>query len=152
MTTGKGIYLASEHSKSAAYVRCGKLKSKSIGVMFLAEAALGKAHSIMRDDPSLVTPPKGQPPRCMATALLSALCGRKCSTVTKELNLRMACADTRRWHALGMWVQRFRSGLMSCVCSLRQATTAWWRVAGGSRTPAAMPPSNWTASPSPCPR
>lgn len=58
--TGKGIYLASEHSKSAAYVRCGKLKGKAVGVMFLAEAALGKEHGIVRDDPSLLAPPKGE--------------------------------------------------------------------------------------------
>jgi hypothetical protein len=28
-------------------------------VLFLAEAALGEEHSIVRDDPSLVSPPKG---------------------------------------------------------------------------------------------
>ena len=57
---GKGIYLASELSKSAGYTQCGQLKGKSIGVLFLAEAALGKEHGIVRDDSSLVAPPKGE--------------------------------------------------------------------------------------------
>jgi Poly(ADP-ribose) polymerase catalytic domain len=56
---GKGIYLASELCKSAGYTQCGTLKGKSVGVLFLAEAALGKEHGIVRDDPSLVAPPKG---------------------------------------------------------------------------------------------
>jgi Poly(ADP-ribose) polymerase catalytic domain len=56
---GKGIYLASELSKSAGYTQCGQQKGKPIGVLFLAEAALGKEHGIVRDDPSLVAPPKG---------------------------------------------------------------------------------------------
>jgi len=52
---GKGIYLASENGKSANYVGC----SGNIGIMFLAEATLGKEHHIDRDDSSLVAPPKG---------------------------------------------------------------------------------------------
>jgi len=52
---GKGIYLASENGKSAGYVGwAGKT-----GVMFLAEAALGKEHTITRDDSSLRAAPKG---------------------------------------------------------------------------------------------
>ena len=52
---GKGIYLASENGKSINYMGwAGKT-----GVMFLAEAALGKQHSITSDDSSLVKPPKG---------------------------------------------------------------------------------------------
>src|SRR5262249_45158746 len=52
---GKGIYLASENGKSAGYVGW----AGSTGVMFLAEAALGKEHTITRDDSSLKAAPKG---------------------------------------------------------------------------------------------
>ena len=53
---GRGIYLASENSKSAGYVCCAP---GNIGMMFLAEAALGKEHHINRDDSSLREAPKG---------------------------------------------------------------------------------------------
>ncbi|KAM4650918.1 protein mono-ADP-ribosyltransferase PARP3 isoform 1-T3 [Discoglossus pictus] len=53
---GRGIYFASENSKSAGYV--GRT-SKNLGIMFLNEVALGKEHHITRDDPSLRSPPKG---------------------------------------------------------------------------------------------
>jgi poly [ADP-ribose] polymerase 2/3/4 len=53
---GKGIYLASENGKSINYMGWA---SGGQGVMFLAEAALGKEHSITRDDSSLKAPPKG---------------------------------------------------------------------------------------------
>lgn len=56
---GKGIYFASEHSKSAGYVGPANFKGKSTAVMFLAEVALGKEHSITRDDSSLKVAPKG---------------------------------------------------------------------------------------------
>ena len=56
---GKGIYLASEHGKSAGYVGTANFKGKSTAVMFLAEAALGNEHSITRDDSSLKCAPKG---------------------------------------------------------------------------------------------
>lgn len=52
---GKGIYLASENGKSVNYVGW----SGNTGVMFLAEAALGKEHTITRDDSSLKAAPKG---------------------------------------------------------------------------------------------
>src|SRR5262249_16299136 len=52
---GKGIYLASENGKSAGYVGW----SGTTGVMFLAEAALGREHTITRDDSSLRAAPKG---------------------------------------------------------------------------------------------
>jgi poly [ADP-ribose] polymerase len=52
---GKGIYLASENGKSAGYVGW----SRSNGVMFLAEAALGREHTITRDNWSLKAAPKG---------------------------------------------------------------------------------------------
>ena len=52
---GRGIYLASENGKSVHYVGW----SGSTGVMFLAEAALGKEHSITKDDSRLKAPPKG---------------------------------------------------------------------------------------------
>jgi poly [ADP-ribose] polymerase len=52
---GKGIYLASENGKSAGYVGW----SGSTGVMFLAEAALGRERTITRDDSSLRAAPKG---------------------------------------------------------------------------------------------
>ena len=52
---GKGIYLASENGKSYQYVG----RSRDIGIMFLAEGALGKEHHITRDDSSLVQAPKG---------------------------------------------------------------------------------------------
>jgi poly [ADP-ribose] polymerase 2/3/4 len=52
---GKGIYLASENGKSLGYVGW----AGSTGVMFLAEAALGKEHTITRDNSSLKAAPKG---------------------------------------------------------------------------------------------
>lgn len=56
---GKGIYLASEQSKSAGYVRPGKQGGRTVGVMFLVQAALGKQHTIEKDDWQLQAPPKG---------------------------------------------------------------------------------------------
>ncbi|RLV99526.1 hypothetical protein DV515_00009665 [Chloebia gouldiae] len=53
---GKGIYFASENSKSACYVGC---TSKNIGIMFLTEVALGKPYRITCDDPTLCQPPAG---------------------------------------------------------------------------------------------
>ncbi|XP_061689209.1 protein mono-ADP-ribosyltransferase PARP3 isoform X2 [Syngnathoides biaculeatus] len=52
---GRGIYFASENSKSACYVRT----SKNTGVMFLSEVALGKEHTITKDDCSLKKAPAG---------------------------------------------------------------------------------------------
>ncbi|XP_070814565.1 protein mono-ADP-ribosyltransferase PARP3 [Chaetodon trifascialis] len=52
---GRGIYFASENSKSAGYVRT----SKNTGVMFLSEVALGKEKTITRDDSSLKKAPPG---------------------------------------------------------------------------------------------
>ncbi|XP_041318849.1 protein mono-ADP-ribosyltransferase PARP3 isoform X3 [Pyrgilauda ruficollis] len=53
---GKGIYFASENSKSACYVGC---TSKNVGIMFLTEVALGKPYRITCDDPTLCQPPAG---------------------------------------------------------------------------------------------
>ncbi|KAH0630023.1 hypothetical protein JD844_012584 [Phrynosoma platyrhinos] len=53
---GKGLYFASENSKSAGYV-CPT--SKKVGIMFLNEVALGKEYHILHDDPSLRKPPDG---------------------------------------------------------------------------------------------
>ena len=53
---GKGIYTASENGKSINYMGWA---SGGIGVMFLAEVALGKEHSITKDDCSLKAAPKG---------------------------------------------------------------------------------------------
>jgi len=52
---GKGIYFASENSKSAGYVGC----AGNTGIMFLSEVALGKEHHITSDDSSLEAPPPG---------------------------------------------------------------------------------------------
>lgn len=52
---GKGIYLASENGKSVNYVGW----AGTTGCMFLAEAALGKEHTITRDDSSLKAAPPG---------------------------------------------------------------------------------------------
>ncbi|CAI8044263.1 Protein mono-ADP-ribosyltransferase PARP3 [Geodia barretti] len=52
---GRGIYFASECSKSAAYVR----RAGNIGIMFLNEVALGKEKHITTDDSSLVKAPPG---------------------------------------------------------------------------------------------
>lgn len=52
---GRGIYFASENSKSAGYVRT----SKNTGVMFLSEVALGKENTITRDNCSLQKAPAG---------------------------------------------------------------------------------------------
>ena len=48
--------MASENGKSINYMGWA---SGGQGVMFLAEAALGKEHSITQDDSSLKQPPKG---------------------------------------------------------------------------------------------
>ena len=56
---GRGIYLAAENSKSSGYVWPAPSGGKRIGMMFLAEAALGKEHHILRDDHTLRAPPKG---------------------------------------------------------------------------------------------
>ncbi|XP_072732015.1 protein mono-ADP-ribosyltransferase PARP3 isoform X1 [Ciconia boyciana] len=53
---GKGIYFASENSKSACYVGC---TSNKVGIMFLVEVALGKPYRITCDDPTLCQPPAG---------------------------------------------------------------------------------------------
>ncbi|XP_053152140.1 protein mono-ADP-ribosyltransferase PARP3 isoform X1 [Hemicordylus capensis] len=53
---GKGLYFASENSKSAGYVGT---TSTRVGIMFLNEVALGKEYRITRDDPSLRKPPDG---------------------------------------------------------------------------------------------
>ncbi len=57
---GKGIYLASEHGKSSGYTRPGTLNGKQVGLMFLAEGALGEEHHITVDDSSLKAAPKGK--------------------------------------------------------------------------------------------
>ncbi|NXV72942.1 PARP3 polymerase, partial [Atlantisia rogersi] len=53
---GKGIYFASENSKSAGYVG---YTSQRVGIMFLSEVALGKPYRITRDNPELCRPPDG---------------------------------------------------------------------------------------------
>ncbi|XP_032996540.1 protein mono-ADP-ribosyltransferase PARP3 [Lacerta agilis] len=53
---GKGLYFASENSKSAGYVGT---TSNRVGIMFLNEVALGKEHHITQDDYSLCKPPDG---------------------------------------------------------------------------------------------
>ncbi|XP_078678445.1 protein mono-ADP-ribosyltransferase PARP3-like [Branchiostoma floridae x Branchiostoma belcheri] len=53
---GRGIYFASENSKSAGYVGCA---SGNVGIMFLNEVALGKEKRITRDDSSLTKAPSG---------------------------------------------------------------------------------------------
>ncbi|XP_075688567.1 protein mono-ADP-ribosyltransferase PARP3 isoform X2 [Rhinoderma darwinii] len=53
---GRGIYFASENSKSAGYVG---VTSSHLGIMFLNEVALGKEHHITQDDSSLRSAPKG---------------------------------------------------------------------------------------------
>jgi len=50
---GRGIYLADQHAKSAAYVTPARGK----GIMFLVETALGTEHRITADDPSLRAAP-----------------------------------------------------------------------------------------------
>ncbi|TMS19687.1 Poly [ADP-ribose] polymerase 3 [Larimichthys crocea] len=52
---GRGIYFASENSKSAGYVRT----SKNTGVMFLSEVALGRENTITKDNASLKKAPSG---------------------------------------------------------------------------------------------
>ncbi|XP_035402506.1 protein mono-ADP-ribosyltransferase PARP3 isoform X2 [Cygnus atratus] len=53
---GRGIYFASENSKSACYVGC---TAQRVGIMFLTEVALGKPYRITCDDPTLRQPPAG---------------------------------------------------------------------------------------------
>ncbi|XP_077458139.1 protein mono-ADP-ribosyltransferase PARP3 [Stigmatopora argus] len=50
---GRGIYFASENYKSACYVHT----SKNTGVMFLSEVALGREHTITKDNSSLKKAP-----------------------------------------------------------------------------------------------
>lgn len=54
---GRGIYLASENNKSAAYVT--EDYSSHTGIMFLCEVALGKEKHITSDDSSLRRAPAG---------------------------------------------------------------------------------------------
>ncbi|XP_063613393.1 protein mono-ADP-ribosyltransferase PARP3-like [Penaeus indicus] len=59
---GKGIYFASEHSKSSCYVGChyGAFEGESyLGFMFLVEVALGGESSITQADGSLTEAPSG---------------------------------------------------------------------------------------------
>lgn len=56
---GKGIYFASENGKSAGYTGTCRHRNQNVGIMFLNEVALGKENHILRDDASLVKPPKG---------------------------------------------------------------------------------------------
>ncbi|XP_008056005.1 poly [ADP-ribose] polymerase 3 [Carlito syrichta] len=56
---GKGIYFASENSKSAGYVTGMNCGNHHVGYMFLGEVALGKEHHITTDNPSLKSPPPG---------------------------------------------------------------------------------------------
>ncbi|XP_037385906.1 protein mono-ADP-ribosyltransferase PARP3 [Talpa occidentalis] len=56
---GKGIYFASENSKSAGYVTGMSCGTHCIGYMFLGEVALGREHHITIDEPSLKQPPPG---------------------------------------------------------------------------------------------
>jgi poly [ADP-ribose] polymerase len=56
---GRGMYFASEHSKSAGYVGPASFKGKRVVIMFLAEVALGAEHTITQDDSSLTCAPKG---------------------------------------------------------------------------------------------
>ncbi|KAF0880886.1 protein mono-ADP-ribosyltransferase PARP3 isoform X1 [Crocuta crocuta] len=56
---GKGIYFASENSKSAGYVTGMSCGPHQIGYMFLGEVALGREYHITIDDPSLKQPPPG---------------------------------------------------------------------------------------------
>ncbi|XP_044109405.1 protein mono-ADP-ribosyltransferase PARP3 isoform X2 [Neovison vison] len=56
---GKGIYFASENSKSASYVTGMSCGAHQLGYMFLGEVALGREHHITVDDPSLKQPPPG---------------------------------------------------------------------------------------------
>lgn len=53
---GKGIYTADIHGKSASYTQTN---GENIGIMFLAEVALGKTNDITRDDPTLTKAPSG---------------------------------------------------------------------------------------------
>ncbi|XP_034514286.1 protein mono-ADP-ribosyltransferase PARP3 isoform X3 [Ailuropoda melanoleuca] len=56
---GKGIYFASENSKSAGYVTGMSCGAHQIGYVFLGEMALGREHHITIDEPSLKQPPPG---------------------------------------------------------------------------------------------
>jgi len=56
---GRGLYFASEMSKSSGYVCPAQGKEGQIGLMLLNEVALGKEHSITRDDSSLTKAPQG---------------------------------------------------------------------------------------------
>ncbi|ELK25071.1 Poly [ADP-ribose] polymerase 3 [Myotis davidii] len=56
---GKGIYFASENSKSASYVTTMKCEGHRIAYMFLAEVALGREHHITADDDNLKQAPPG---------------------------------------------------------------------------------------------
>ncbi|XP_055269909.1 protein mono-ADP-ribosyltransferase PARP3 isoform X1 [Moschus berezovskii] len=56
---GKGIYFASENSKSAGYVTGMFCGAHHIGYMFLGEVALGREYHITVDEPSLKQPPSG---------------------------------------------------------------------------------------------
>ncbi|XP_008258966.1 protein mono-ADP-ribosyltransferase PARP3 isoform X2 [Oryctolagus cuniculus] len=56
---GKGIYFASENSKSASYVTGMQCGPHYVGYMFLGEVALGREHHITTDSSGLKRPPPG---------------------------------------------------------------------------------------------
>jgi len=57
---GRGVYLASELEKSLGYTWPAKVKGGAqVGVLFLAEVALGKEHHIYVDQSRLTAPPSG---------------------------------------------------------------------------------------------
>jgi poly [ADP-ribose] polymerase len=56
---GAGIYMANELAKSACYTRPARKGNRSVGLVFLVEAAMGKSHLISRDDSSLKQAPEG---------------------------------------------------------------------------------------------
>ncbi|MBZ3881029.1 Poly [ADP-ribose] polymerase 3 [Sciurus carolinensis] len=56
---GKGIYFASENSKSVFYVTPMHCGSHQVGYMFLGEVALGREYHITIDHPNLTCPPDG---------------------------------------------------------------------------------------------
>ena len=95
---GKGIYLADEANKSGYYVRP---TAEGVGVMFLAEAALGKSHVIARDSSTVNRYAAGRlPTGCDSVVALGKSVPDPAADIALELDgkeVALACgALTRR--------------------------------------------------------
>ena len=164
---GRGIYLASENGKSVWYVGW----SGTTGVMFLAEAALGKEHTITRDNSSLrgrrrgttASWPAATPNRTRLTTSNGSSRGRRSSSprASRSSSRSTAIAPSRRVNISCTRRARFACAT-SCAYSAEgqlgepgASTPGFWGSAsGGSRPRLAFAANNGDQRPvrQPAPR